>query len=297
MSKKASPDRSRDLDQFYTNPVYAKHFLGIIQQHLDLSKADVHLEPSAGSGNFYNLLDPTKRVGLDLDPQAAGIVAQDFFTWQAPTGSRVITIGNPPFGKNSSLAVKFFNHAAKFSDAIAFILPRTFKKASIINRLHEKFHLVYEEIVPDDSFIYKGKPYNVWCCAQIWVKREESREKIEILNFDTVKQWFKIVDPAQADYSIQRVGGRAGMIRTENFADYSSQSHYFIKQHDAKVLDIFRSIDFNDIKHNTAGNPSISPSELIKLWIAAAQRAGVEVKVVAKTKSKEKHILDSLIID
>jgi len=294
MSKQASLDPSRMLDQFYTDPTYARHFYNIVQQHLDLNNADVLLEPSAGSGNFYNLLDPAKRVGLDLDPKASGTIKQDFFTWVAPQSVRVITIGNPPFGKNSSLAVKFFNHAAKFSDAIAFVLPRTFRKDSIINRLNERFHLIYEETVPDNSFVYNNKPYDVWCCAQIWVKKLESRKKIEILNFDTVKQWFEIVAPAQADYSIQRVGGRAGTIRTSDFTSYSSQSHYFIKQHDTRVLDVFKSIDFEGIKCNTAGNPSISPSELVKLWIDAAKVAGITVKIEKKVKYN--NIFESLMI-
>jgi predicted RNA methylase len=292
MSKKAAQERSRDLDQFYTEPAYANHFYNIVSQHLDLQSADILLEPSAGSGNFYNLLDAGKRVGLDLDPKAAGIVQQDFFTWAPTPGSKVVTVGNPPFGKNSSLAVKFFNHAAVFSDAIAFVLPRTFKKSSIINRLHEKFHLVYEEIVPDNSFIFNGKPYDVWCCAQIWVKRDQDRTPLQILNFKVVKDWFEIVSPSNADFSIQRVGGRAGTIRISSFDEYSDQSHYFIKQHDPRVLQIFQSINFDNVKHNTAGNPSISPSELIQLWIEHAVNNGITIQLPDTSKSKT--IVDTL---
>lgn len=277
MSKKAPRERSRELDQFYTNPDYASAFLKIIQQHVDLSAADILLEPSAGSGSFYNLLDSKKRVGLDLEPKAVGIIEQDFFKWVPTAGSKIITIGNPPFGKNSNLAVKFFNHAATFSDAIAFVLSRTFKKASIINRLEKHFHLVYEEIVPDNSFIFNDKPYNVWCCAQVWVKKPTMRATIKTIGFDSVKQWFEIVEPSKADFAIQRVGGRAGLIRTADFVTYSDQSHYFIKQHTSLVLDIFKIIDFNNVKYNTAGNPSVSSSELIELWIKAAPTFGITV--------------------
>lgn len=295
MNKPAPLDRARDLDQFYTNPDYAVKFFDKVKEYYDIDSADIILEPSAGSGSFYNLFNSSKRVGLDLDPKAPGIIQQDFFTWVPHPNSKIVTIGNPPFGKNSSLAVKFFNYAAKFSDIIAFVLPRTFRKASIINRLHENFHLVYEEIVPDNSFIFNDKPYDVCCCSQIWIRKETVRPKITILNFDNVSDWFEIVEPKFADFAIQRVGGRAGLIRTSDFLHYSSQSHYFIKQKDPRVLNIFQSVDFEKVKYNTAGNPSVSPSELVQLWIEEAKHAGIDVKVF-KNK-KEKHILTHLIID
>lgn len=266
MNNLAARERSRKLDQFYTDPAYAKLFFNTIKEKVDLDSVDILLEPSAGSGSFYKIMDPNKRIGLDLEPKGPGILKTDFFDWTAPLNKKIITIGNPPFGKNSSLAVKFFNHAAKFSDVIAFILPRTFRKPSIINRLDKNFHLLYDDVVPDNSFLFNNKLYNVWCCAQIWIKKPTKRETFSILNFNDVKSWFEIVEPCNADFAIQRVGGRAGMIRTSNFKDYSPQSHYFIKQYDTRVLPIFQSINFDHVKFNTAGNPSISPSELINLW-------------------------------
>lgn len=277
MNKKVRRELARNLDQFYTNPVYAQHFLDKIDSLVDRSQFDCELEPSAGSGSFYNLMDQTKRVGLDLEPKAAGIVQTDFFEWDWPKDKSVITIGNPPFGKNASLAVKFFNHAAKFSDVIAFIVPRTFRKASITNRLNLKFHCIYDETVPDMSFIFDDEPYDVWCCAQIWVRKEQKREKIEILKLADFKQWFSIVDPKDADFSVQRVGGGAGTIRTENFRNYSALSNYFIKAKDPRVLEAFRQIDFDTVKYNTAGNPSVSPSELLELWIVEANKLGLNV--------------------
>ena len=41
---------------------------------------------------------------------------------------KYLVIGNPPFGKISSLAVKFFNKSAEYADVIAFIVPRTLKE-------------------------------------------------------------------------------------------------------------------------------------------------------------------------
>ena len=276
MTQTAVQDLSSELDQFYTDPAYAKHFLDVISNTVDLNQYDSFLEPSAGTGSFYNIMDASKRIGLDLDPKADGIIKTDFFEWVAPHRN-IATIGNPPFGKNASLAVKFFNHAARFSNVIAFIIPRTFRKASVINRLDKNFHLVYDETVPEASFIFKNKPYDVWCCAQIWIRKDEKRKEIPTLKFDAVSKWFEKVSPADSDFSVQRVGGKAGTIRTEDFKHFSAQSHYYFKAHDTRVLDVFRNIDFDTVKFNTAGNPSVSPSELIEMWLEQAKKLGLPV--------------------
>ena len=292
-----SKTQSRDLDQFYTDPKYANIFFNTVQKYLDLSNFDLLLEPSAGSGSFYNLMDEHRRIGLDLDPKATGIVQQDFFTWRPEINNHVFTLGNPPFGKNANLAVKFFNHAATFSDAIAFVLPRTFRKASIINRLNKNFHLIYDEDVPANSFIFDDQPYDVWCCAQIWIKRDEIRSSVPILNFSMVKEWFEIVEPELSNFSVQRVGAGAGTIRVDDRKNFSSQSNYFIKQHSPLTIDIFKTINFDTVKFNTAGNPSISASELVELWVNASKNYGIEVDTTSSKKKKKKKKQKPTVID
>lgn len=298
MSKTAVQDNSRKLDQFYTDPAYAQQFLDTVKQHVDFEKFDHVLEPSAGTGSFYNLLDKKKRIGLDLDPKAAGIIKTDFFDWTAPVGKKIVTIGNPPFGKNAGLAVRFFNRAAEFSDVIAFVIPRTFRKASIVNRLNLDFHCVYDETVPDNSFIFNGNTYNVPCAGQIWIRKDQPRNKIVTLKLDQIRNWFELVEPAQSDFAIQRVGGRAGLIRTLDRMNFSAESHYFIKAHDSRVLPVFQRVNFDTVKFNTAGNPSVSPSELIELWVAEAVAQGIPVVLNAvSTKNKKslpEHLFESV---
>jgi len=264
---------SRKFDQFYTCPLYAELFLDIIKEKLPWLSYDILLEPSAGSGSFYNLLDE-RRLGIDIDPKVSGLLNMDFFDWKYPIDKKILTIGNPPFGKNSSLAIRFFNHAGNFSSAIAFVIPRTFRKASVINRLHKNYHLIHDEDVPSNSFIFEDSSYDVPCCSQIWIKKEEERERIITYKLSMVKEWWEVVPPLSSDFSIQRVGARAGLIRTESFTQYSKESNYFIKSHYDFVLGIFKEVDFDSVKYNTAGNPSISASELIELWITKAKQLG-----------------------
>lgn len=295
MSKTAVQDNSRKLDQFYTDPAYAEQFLIKIGQTVDLDQYDHLLEPSAGTGSFYNLLDTNKRIGLDLDPKAAGVIQTDFFDWIPPADKKIVTIGNPPFGKSAGLAVKFFNRAAEFSDVIAFVIPRTFRKASIINRLAKQFHCIYDETVPDNSFIFNGATYNVPCAAQIWQRKATPRDRIVTIKLEQIRSWFELVEPSKSDFAIQRVGGRAGLIRTTNRMNFSAESHYFIKAHDSRVLPVFEKINFDTVKFNTAGNPSISPSELIELWVAKTKEEGINV-VLDAVKSKKKELPAHLFV-
>lgn len=294
MSKKAAPDNSRKLDQFYTDPAYAQQFFDDVKQTIDLTKYDHILEPSAGTGSFYNLLDPVKRIGLDLEPKAAGIVKKDFFKWSPPKKKRIVTIGNPPFGKSSGLAIRFFNRAAEFSDVIAFVIPRTFRKASVINRLDKNFHCIYDETVPNNSFIFNGASYNVPCAAQIWQREKKPRDRIITFRLEQISHLFELVEPADSDFAIQRVGGRAGLIRTLDRMNFSAESHYFIKAHDPRVLSVFEQVDFDSVKFNTAGNPSVSPSELIELWISQAAVEGIPVALQPLKKHKQKQLPSEL---
>jgi len=167
------------LDKFYTKESVVKECLS----HLDFNQYDWILEPSAGSGAFLDCLPYHKSIGIDLepDPKRRDIVKMDFFSSNPSSDGICLVVGNPPFGKNCSLAVKFFNHAAHFADKIAFILPRTFRKVFIINSLDDRFHLVKEIVLGDNSFFLPDNnlDYDVPCVFQVWEKRREERKTIE----------------------------------------------------------------------------------------------------------------------
>ena len=169
------------LDQFYTNVDVVEKCL----EGISFDDYDVVLEPSAGSGSFLNLLPKGKREGLDLEPAHDEVDRQDFFGFAPVGGKKYYVVGNPPFGKNSSLAVKFFNKSAEFADKIAFIVPRTFRKEELQNKLDLNFHLVREESLPEKSFHTPlGEAYKVPCIFQVWEKRgkDSKREKVERLS-------------------------------------------------------------------------------------------------------------------
>lgn len=259
--------KSRALDQFYTKPEIAKGCFNTTLNYLWDNCIDVSkwLEPSAGTGAFFSLL-PDNKLGFDLEPLYPGVIKDNFLDVNLDY-DRFITIGNPPFGKNSSLALSFLNKAGEHSQVVAFILPKTFKKVSIVNRVNPYLHLAYEEDLPKNSFIFNGSNYNVPCVFQIWVTKDVIRPKIE-----TIKSHPDIIfsDKLNSTIAIQRVGNMAGKVKLD-FQKYSPSSHYFLKVNDP-VINILRKIDWSSIKYNTSGNPSISKHELIEAYINELNR-------------------------
>lgn len=217
------------------------------------------IEPSAGDGSFSNQLPKDKLLALDIDPKKDNIKQQDFleFNYKGIDRAKVLCIGNPPFGKICSLALKFIKKCTEFSDTIAFILPRSFKKPSIQSKIPENYHLI-KEIILDNCFTWKDKDYYVPAVFQIWGYKEEKRkqiEKMEPLGFEYVKK-------ENADLSVRRVGFYAGKAYKD--IQKSVESHYFIKLKNIKIIN--NLIDYLEKykweENNTTGPRSISKQEL-----------------------------------
>ena len=176
-------DTAKDLDQFYTHPKISKRFVDKVDEIYDLSSYDHVIEPSMGEGFIYEHLPTQNRIGLDIEKNHPECLEGDFFEWypeksgieyepllgQSP---RNIFVGNPPFGRSSALAIDFFFHAANFSDDICFVIPRTWSKFSVHNRLPRDFGLYYEAILPEHAFVFNGRPYGVRCVAQCWSRND-----------------------------------------------------------------------------------------------------------------------------
>lgn len=224
-------------------------------------------EPSAGTGAFYNLFPAKQRLGIDLDPKCDGVKKQDFFEFAPPENETIATIGNPPFGKNASLAVRFFNKAAEFSDVIAFIVPKTFQKKSLQNRLHLNFHLKLNEDLPKDAFVLDGEPYNVPCCFQVW-ERTHSKRRVQKVSLDN--DFFSFVKKGEADFAVRRVGGRTGKAN-KDVSVCAEVSHYFLKvkgnRSIDRLIDQINDIDFTKIINATAGVKSLSKPEFVSGFI------------------------------
>ncbi|MGL4948509.1 MAG: hypothetical protein ACRC42_03960 [Mycoplasma sp.] len=161
-----------EADKFYTSPEAANAFVKLIKKHVNLDSFDNIIEPSAGNGALLKVL-PARTIGVDLYPEAEGIIEHDFLTWQPPAGKSCL-ISNPPFGSHSELAIKFFVRASEYCDTIAMIIPNTWETFKIQKQLPSGWGLVANERLPKNSFLLEGKKHNVNCSLQIWKKQEDA---------------------------------------------------------------------------------------------------------------------------
>jgi predicted RNA methylase len=262
------------IDKYYTKTSIVDLCINYIKDYICIDKSDLIIEPSAGNGafisnikllsdnyKFYDLKPETGPMNLDNE-----IITQDYLLFDINsiniTDKSVHVIGNPPFGRQSSLAIKFIKKSCEFCDTLSFILPKSFKKDSLKRTFPLNFHLIFEIDLPEKSFLVDSKEHDVPCVFQIWQKKTINRqqtERIEPSNFKFVKK------EDEPDISFRRVGVNAGVI-DKNIDEKSVQSHYFIKFTNDKPLDDNIKILSDNVSFefdNTVGPKSISKQELI----------------------------------
>ena len=255
------------MDKFYTKEYVVDLCLGYVKQYIKLNKNDLIVEPSAGNGSFILGIKSLSQhfIFYDLTPENPEIIEQDYldlnFKILKSKYNNIHTIGNPPFGRQSSLAIRFIKKSCEFCSSISFILPKSFKKDSIKRKIPLSFHVIFEIDLPDNSFLVNGKEHNVPCVFQIWEKQQYDRilcDKLKPLNFIFVKK------TNDHDIAFRRIGVNAGSIYIDSDIK-SVQSHYFIKFTNNK--NIYENIkQLSQIKYdfnNTVGPKSISKQELI----------------------------------
>lgn len=264
--------RTNSMDQFYTSPTVAASCIARILQHVPHATECTWVEPSAGNGAFLHKVPPciTNKIGIDLDPQSPDILKHDYLQWSPgadatmKTMQSILVFGNPPFGRQSSLAKAFIAKSCTFADAIAFILPKSFTKPSMFNAFDLKFHCVHSGELPDNSFVLNGAPYDVPCVFQIWQKKPVNRTvevAVQPVGFQYVK-----ATTTEYDIAFRRVGGHAGKcFVNDGTTKYNAQSHHFLKFDDACVPfmgDIIEKINAHTFPSNTVGPRSLSKSEI-----------------------------------
>jgi hypothetical protein len=262
------------MDKFYTTKECSTHCYDILLQHINIDSYDVVLEPSSGTGSFYNLLTKDKRLGLDIDPKCEGVIKQDFFTFVPNENTSYLVVGNPPFGRVSSMAIRFFNKASEFASVIAFILPKTFKRVSVQNRLDLNFLLIYSEDLPLNPCCFEPK-MSAKCVFQIWKRSETPRHIIEYEDthpdFSFVKLGEKDENnqptPPVADFALKAYGSNCGEIIDKNMDKLRPKSwHWIISNISVEELkNRFLSLDYS-ISEDTVRQNSIGQKELILLY-------------------------------
>lgn len=262
------------IDKYYTNHFIVDEIIKIIKTQNIINKNDLIIEPSAGNGAFINGIKSLSNHYLfyDIEPEHKEIIKQDFLNLDLTNiikqYNNIHIIGNPPFGRQSTTAIKFIKKCCLFSKSISIILPKSFKKDTLKDKFDLHYHLLYEidleKLNDNSSFILKDTFINVPCVFQIWIKKDILRMKqikLKPNNFNFVKK------TEDFDLAFRRVGVNAGYVETnkDNFEALNVNCFYFIKiNEDVNTTDFINKIktlhfDFN----NTVGPKSISKQELI----------------------------------
>jgi hypothetical protein len=270
------------LDKFYTNPDTATKCIETVDSIYKWDW-DLVVEPSAGNGSFYEQIPPLAPIdAIDIFPDHPSIVKQDFFQYIPPDAANILVIGNPPFGRVSSLAVQFFNHAARWARVIAFIVPRTFRRVSIQNKLDENFRLVRDNELPTNPCCFTP-PMMAKCCFQIWERIEVGengtttvREKVNLptthpdwtfLSYGPLDDRGQPTPPNGADFAIRAYGGKCGHVCLDGLENLRPKSWHWVRSNgDAgELAERLGSLDYS-FSENTARQNSIGRADLVALY-------------------------------
>lgn len=262
--------KRNDIDKFYTTSTIANMCVNIFKNNVNISATDLIIEPSAGGGAFIPFIKAlaTRCAFYDILPEHDEILERNYLALDHKQlevkDQKIHIIGNPPFGRQSKTAIQFIKKSCQFADTISFILPRSFKKNSMKNKINKYFHLLHSEDLPSYSFLMNEEKYNAPCVFQIWMKREIAREEIKKelpIGYIFVKK------EENPDISFRRVGVNAGVISTD-IDNKAKQSHYFIKFTNNETLsaNLERLRRNTFVLNNTIGPNSIAKTELIEMF-------------------------------
>lgn len=269
------------IDKYYTKDYIAKMCIELVNSKLDIKKnPGLIIEPSAGNGVFFQHVQNILKLPIkmyDIKPEHNNIIFQDYLCLPVEEivnemknhkMESIHVVGNPPFGRQSTLAIKFIKKSCQFADSVSFILPKSFKKDSMQKAFPLDFHLIYQTDLEENSFLVNDRDHNSPCIFQIWKRLTTNRQPPIIYDPDG---YSFVKNVKEANASVRRVGVYAGNVSrdTENKSD---QSHYFIVFHPelTDLYDISHIVEsLNNITYefnNTVGPKSLSKNELTNMF-------------------------------
>lgn len=250
-------------EQYYTPADLAEHLIGqVLNLVPDLPRRTI-LEPAGGTGSFIKAakgIGVEHFVSFDIEPKHSSVSRANFL--EAELGVQdAVTISNPPFGRNNSLSIPFFNKAADHSEFICFIVPRSWRKWSVINRLDRRFHLIADHDIEidyeDDAGEKLSEKNALATCFQIWQRRDSLRPKYSVVDNGLVEK----TDAENADVALTIFGFGCGKIYTD-FERKPNTTRMFLKLKHPGALKALQSVNYSKFYKNTAYTEALSLQEI-----------------------------------
>jgi predicted RNA methylase len=250
-------------EQYYTPKPLALELVAEIEKVLGPLAGKTVLEPAGGTGAFIEAVQAAgvnNVISFDIEP-LHDLVTKGNFLEQEVKERNLITVSNPPFGRNNSLSIPFFNHAAAVSDAICFIVPRSWRKWSVTNRLDLGFELALDLDIDVDYVDAAGSDLSnkthLATCFQIWKKTGNTRQIVRVLDKGIIEK----VSPEMADVSLTIFGYGCGKVKTK-FEPVANTTQMFLKLNHPKALAALESVDYSKFFKNTAYTEALSLQEI-----------------------------------
>ena len=209
------------------------------------------LEPCCGDGNLVRGLEATV---WDIHQYDHPLDRVGNFLEQPPEPFDLV-LTNPPFGWLGGLACDILNHATKFSNRVAIILPQCFRKVQRIDRINPFYHPVGDYNLPNETYILPGGEQRyVRTCFQMWERRDYKRKKFGTTPYE---EFFRQVPKEEAEYYLRTQGSTAGMIlegmQYPDGRPYKSTTGRFMVGSMDKIL----AHDWTKVARFASGAPSI----------------------------------------
>lgn len=262
---RAKPGNKRvtGKEQYYTPAKLAQQLLAEVLKAVPDLAARTVIEPAGGTGSFIEAareFGVANFVSVDIEPKHEAVRKADFLEFPIKVKD-AITISNPPFGRNNSLSIPFFNKAANHSEYICFIVPRSWRKWSVINRLDGRFHLVADHDIQIDYEDASGKKLSerndLRTCFQIWQRKSEHRTPIKVQDLSVVRK----TTAQEADVALTVFGFGCGTLRTE-FDRKPNSTRMFLKLQHPEALQALQTVDYARFFRNTAYTEALSLQEI-----------------------------------
>ena len=260
---KTGNTRVTGKEQFYTPKDLAERLVKVVAKKVPDFTQRTILEPAGGTGAF---VEAAERAGaahvfsVDIEPKHQRVTKANFLE-HVLEHHDAVTISNPPFGRNNSLSIPFFNKAAEYSEYICFIVPRSWRKWSVINRLDRNFELIHDEDLQIDYVDEAGTRIVVQnrlnTCFQIWRRTESLRPLVRITDNGLITK----TTPDKADVALTVFGFACGRVATE-FERKPNSTKMFLKLNHPKALEALQKADFERFYKNTAYTEALSLQEI-----------------------------------
>ena len=251
-------------EQYYTPKATAQEvFQNLLEMVPDLSSR-TFIEPAGGTGAFIQAaieVGITNIISFDIEPHHPKVKAGDFLL-QKIDADEAITVTNPPFGRNNSLSIPFFNHSAKTSEYIVFVVPRSWRKWTVQNKLDRRFELIRDDDLTinyvDVDGVHGYKKNNLRTCIQYWKRSTTSLRPIYAVEDMGIITKCKF---DEADVSLTIFGYGCGTVKTD-FPRKPNTTQMFLKLNHPKALEALQSVDFSKFFNHTAYTEALSIVEI-----------------------------------